>query len=328
MNARIPSSCLMTWLVAFTAGTAACIDYGVHDEDEEADERLVLEEVFTQFAEPAVDVLWVIDNTGSMAEEQAALAESFGAFAQGLVEQEVAYQLGVVTTDVSDDGAGVLHGLPWIITPQTADPEAAFTEAVQVGTDGQPPEAGFGAAWLALSEPLRSGANRGFRRDDALLHIVVVSDNDDESDELLGKDPAQHFLEFLEQEASAAGMEPMVSAVAGDVPDGCSGSSGRALAGTRYQQVVEATDGVFASICDADMDAVVQALGEMSLIYADSFELQAVPYTETLAVWVDDLRQEEGWSFDEQSNCVVFTQAPEPDATIRVRYTVLDEGEG
>ncbi len=309
----------------------ACVDYGMSDDDDQADERLVIEESFTQQAAPTVDVLWVVDNTGSMAREQQALASSFEAFVQALDAEGVSYQLGVITTDVSDEQAGLLQGVPWIVTPGQDDPVESFTQAVQVGIDGASPEAGLAAAVLALSEPAISEHNRGFRRPDTLLHVVAVSDNDDQSDGHLsgdtGQDVVDVFLDFFEAQAEVSGIDPIFSAVAGDTPSGCVGDAGRALPAQRYQEVVDATGGTFASICTGDMDAVVQGLGTASLVYPDTFTLQARPYLDTLVVWVDGERQDVGWSWQEESMAVVFEAPPPAGCSIRVRYTV-DESQG
>ncbi|MCX4245288.1 hypothetical protein [Paraliomyxa miuraensis] len=49
----------------------------------------------------AVDILFVIDNSGSMGSEQGALADSFGTFVQVLESQQVGanYRIGITTTD-------------------------------------------------------------------------------------------------------------------------------------------------------------------------------------------------------------------------------------
>jgi hypothetical protein len=63
-----------------------------------------------------VDILFVIDNSGSMGEEQAILAQNFGAFIQVLEQEEVEanYRIGVTTTD---------NGNPWCPVGATT-PEA------------------------------------------------------------------------------------------------------------------------------------------------------------------------------------------------------------
>src|SRR5687767_351818 len=51
-----------------------------------------------------VDILFVIDNSGSMAEEQALLSANFGAFISVLEREDVGanYRIGVTTTDVGN----------------------------------------------------------------------------------------------------------------------------------------------------------------------------------------------------------------------------------
>ncbi len=321
-------------LALTVAVVAGCVDYGVSDDDDQVRESLVIEESFTQVAEPMVDVLWVVDNTASMAREQTTLADAFEGFVAALDDQDVAYQLGVVTTDVSDDQAGVLQGVPWIITPEHDDPVQAFSDAVQVGIDGAGPEAGLAAAWLALTEPLISNENRGFRRPDSLLHVVVVSDSDDHSAASFepwladGESSVDFFLAFLEAEAEASGHEPIVSAVAGEIPSGCYGLAGRAQPANDYYDVVVATDGVFASICAGDMAPVLEGLGAASLLFADTFELQATPLPGTISVWVEGERVDtEYWAWQDNPSAVVFSDPPPADASIRVRYTVREDEE-
>ncbi len=60
-----------------------------------------------------LDVLWVIDNSSSMCQEQANLARNFQAFADSLAELDVDIRLGVVTTDVTDpEQSGRLQNTP------------------------------------------------------------------------------------------------------------------------------------------------------------------------------------------------------------------------
>ena len=51
---------------------------------------------------PKLDVLWVIDNSTSMCEEQASLAESLDALTERLLETGADIQAAVVTTDMED----------------------------------------------------------------------------------------------------------------------------------------------------------------------------------------------------------------------------------
>ncbi|MCP4435954.1 MAG: hypothetical protein GY812_10745, partial [Actinomycetia bacterium] len=136
---------------------------------------------------------------------------------------------------------GQLLGNPWIVTRESDDPIGDFARAVAVGTAGTADEAGLAAAVAALGEPLASGANRGFRRADAVLHVVVVSDADDHSDTLLD-DPSAAVAEVLAEATTQSGLPAMLSAVVGDEGTGCSGEYGDAAPGDTYNITAAGTD--------------------------------------------------------------------------------------
>ncbi len=81
---------------------AGCLD---HPLKEVKYEKLTeQEEVFPIAVNKDVDILFVIDNSGSMAEEQALLSENFAAFIDVLEDPEVRanYRIGVTTTDAGN----------------------------------------------------------------------------------------------------------------------------------------------------------------------------------------------------------------------------------
>lgn len=61
-------------------------------------------DVFTQKGAAQVDILWMIDNSGSMAAEQEKVAERFGEFFNQLIISGVDYHIGVITSDPDDNG--------------------------------------------------------------------------------------------------------------------------------------------------------------------------------------------------------------------------------
>ncbi len=295
-----------------------CVDYTIQDPDDVKPLPVVIEERFLQAPLPKVDVLFVVDGTGSMEEEQESFADAADAFVDVLDGLELSYQLGVTSTDPEQDGA--LLGRPWIITGAASDPSRALADALLVGTSSPPPAAGLYAASRALSDV--QGLNRGFRRADAGLHVVFVSDGDDESDAWLGDDPAAAFLAILEADAATSGRAARASAVVGDVPGGCSGETGTAEAGVRYTAVAEATGGAVGSICAADFGAIALALADAAVEWQSVFPLQATPEDGTVRVEVDGERMNEGWSVDATIPAVVFAAPPAPDVEIAVVYTV------
>lgn len=145
------------------------------------------------------DILFVIDNSNSMAEEQANLKANLGSFVSALKASPVAqdFHVGVTTPDVTVFGwdavgtpiqitsrtPGALIGSPAVLdgaSPTFVSDFQARVDAVGLGGAGW--EQPFRAMRLALTSPLLGGANAGFLRPGARLAVVFLSDEDDCSD--------------------------------------------------------------------------------------------------------------------------------------------------
>ncbi len=152
-----------------------------------------------------IDVLFLIDNSNSMAEEQANLATNFPKLIQKLDEGGLNYRVGVVTSDL---GAGSYPKLPSCekiegdkgkLVPMPQKPECpqmqdawiekikgktnvpgddisqAFACLAQVGVGG----CGFEHQLEAIYKALDPNVNPGFLRRDAALALIIISDEDD-----------------------------------------------------------------------------------------------------------------------------------------------------
>lgn len=153
----------------------------------------------------SMDILFVIDDSGTMWEEQENLIANFPLFIDVLDDYNTDYRIGVTTTsvnrtfkaqvpvlgliDVTTEGPdGILVGQddcdlpdPWI-SNTGQDVEGEFACAGKVGTGGATTEMPFAAIELALGEHSEAGGpNEGFYRagTDSLLVIVMITDEDD-----------------------------------------------------------------------------------------------------------------------------------------------------
>ena len=248
-------------------------------------------DVFMQASVPTVDVLWVVDNSSSMEEEQAALADNFPVFYKYLADlvdmeaEQEAFHIGVISTDIYDPNhQGKLIGDPHIITDATPQAGDVFAENVNVGLEGKGDEQGFRAAVLALSEPLISTDNETFLREHAHLFIIFVSDEDDRS---FGEVP--YFLRRFEQ-IKGIGNDGMVkvAAIVGDVPEvpeKCR-TEKNVEPGERYAELAEATGGIVLSICDDDFATNLDQLGFSAAGLRRFFPLSRLAIPESIHVWV------------------------------------------
>ena len=156
----------------------------------------------------AVDILFVIDNSQSMGEEQAKLRNNFRHFIEELLTQDISdFQIGVITTDMDPifnrEGRGRLvqadAHTPKIVTSSLTTTQIieALTKNANVGELGSNFEKPLEAIRAALDPDPQFGglihdpsANKGFLRDGALLAIIIVSDEDDCSHSGLSEDKA------------------------------------------------------------------------------------------------------------------------------------------
>ena len=297
----------------------ACSDYGLDPIDAEGPEvSALVEDRFVQAGAPAVDVLFVVDDTPSMAAEQSALGTSFGALASALAAADVRWQVGVTTTTMVADPAGWLLGAPYVLASSTPDAEFAVGQRLVVGLGGSGPEAGIAAALRAL-ELSAGGPNRGFRRPNAALHVVFVSDGDDRSDEWLGTDPLAELIAVINAEGRSAARPARVHAITGPA-GGCTSDVAAAGPAPRYLAAVSATGGTWTSICEADSTALVSRIAERAVTWSAEFPLSATPVDGRLTVKVDGAPIGAGWVLATDPARLVFDAPPREDAEIIVRY--------
>ncbi len=274
--------------------------------------KLERSDLFTQGGEEvSADILFVVDDSASMDEEQGRLGENFSAFVDVLAGTYADWQIGVITTDPGE--LGVLRSP--ILTPDTPDLDTAFNAAVAVGTDGSRDEQGLLTAALAVNPSV----NPGLVRPTSALNVVFVSDEDDHA-----PDAVDLYLGVLESAAGTGGFR--AHALVGDLPAGCVSGTSAADAGTRYLQAVTETDGWSDSICADDYSTLLARVGLDVAGWDTTFYLERVPDPTTLVVLVDGVvipeRAQDGWQYSPGDNAVVFdgNAIPRPGMVIEIDY--------
>jgi hypothetical protein len=149
---------------------------------------------------PPADVLFIIDNSCSMFEEQNAIANNIGTMISTLQASTIDWHLGVVSTDMTNtqQHAGKLQqagGNSWV-DASTAQPETAFAQMAIMGTGGDFEEKGRAAAYTMVEVKPDIPRNQGFLREDATLTFVFVSDEEDQSGSI--PIPRPEFREWME----------------------------------------------------------------------------------------------------------------------------------
>ena len=253
----------------------------------------------------AVDMLFAVDRSASLTDVLQGISDSFGGLIAGLERQGADYQVAAVAqNDGCMLGETAIIDSSMSATEQQAAWDAQMCLANDCGVAFTNAERAFTLVESALSSAntASGGCNAGFLRPDARLVLVGISDEPEQSPY-----PYTHYLSLF-QALKVAPWDVVVSAIGGPSPSGCTG----AMAYTGMYEAVVATGGQFHSICSADFDAAMDALGEGAVPTWDAFTLSETPVPESVEVHVDGVEQSVGWSYSSADNAVVFEAAYTP----------------
>lgn len=311
---------------------------------------VAVEDTFELGANPAVDVLFVVDDSNTMGKLHTAAGVTFANLEAAFTAAGSDWQIGVTTTDFDDPAARgrlveVSGGGDRVLDPSDDVLGDRFQNAMNVGVDGSQTERGLQAAWAAVTSPLATHENAGFVRDDARLAIVILSDEDDCSDEgdLGVVDPSDcqtrpDVLTPLDEYVTRfSGLKDVPGDVAvhalvetGDLETGC----GLPNPGTRYVDVARRTGGIVLPPCGDFGGLMDQLAGELVGLRraypltrtADVTSLEVTVESATLGTTalVEDLAGATGWTYDAAANALLLGSevALSLDSTVRIAYTV------
>lgn len=304
-------------------------------------------DTFYQLEVTEVDILFVVDNSNSMLEEQAALAAGFDSFVAELEGANSNFHIGVISTDQdsADPERGYLIGDPPFLSIED-DYVSQFKERVSIGTGGSDKEKGLQAAAYALSPEMLVTHNGEFLRPDANLLVVIVSDEEDCSDD--GRLDALDSIACYEQpelltpvgtlvsrifESKLNGEFVQIAGFIGPYDDSCADS----YPGRRYAEAAKLTGGLLSRVCDPDWSAVMYDLGLNAVGILDTFKLSKPADAETIEVTVDQDGDgpgapypvpgdpSNGWTYDAVYGTLTFhgIAVPQKGSTIVITYDIL-----
>lgn len=276
----------------------------------------------------AVDILFVIDDSGSMSEHQANLAQNVKLFTQTMLANQILdYHIGVVTSNMDTPPYNPVPGAAWkgelwgttkYVSRQTAGGAAVLESNLQPGTNGSGTEMFFTPVQAALTPPQLTGPNVGFYRADAYLAVIFLTDADDQS-----QMSAADFYKFL---VNLKGGDPSkIIAYGVNIPSAdktCSRS------GEPEPQKLEAfyklTAAKTLDLCDVDYGTKLAALGDDlvrrvgSVLYLTRpAQPDTIKVTFGSQVVPNDVKT--GWIYDPSRNGLIFGDEidlkPEPPGT-------------
>ena len=262
---------------------------------------------FTQISNTtnAVEFLWVIDNSGSMRDDQQRTGNSFPTLVDDILDMQIGFKMEIITTDNANGlSGGTLTSL------QAQNDRGAFksdfARKINVGINGNPSEKG-----LLMSDNFFK-ANPNWANQNVLLVIIYISDEDDRSTSSV-KSYVDKILKLKQQ----TGLVKIFSIV-----DTTSNNSNR---GRRYisasnmtSGVVENINGNFTTIFQNLATAIIKLIPSFALtLPKDSLDVNSISVSVNGATVPDNQ-----YNYDSTTNSILFKQAfiPAQGASILVRY--------
>lgn len=291
----------------------------VHTQGHRGDQQ---SELFEQGEWGKLDILVVVDSSGSMIEEQTNLSTKLAPLLSHVSRAD--WQISVVTTDPA---AGCQRAL---IKKSDANAATKFQNAVMAaGTKGTGYEEGVSQAVAGLK--CVSWGQRWLRSDSAIA-VLILSDEDNcsENSEAVyrcanASTRRSTFLTDYLSSIRTIGQDARVYGLIWHPSMSQSQCSTALVKGHEYAAAITATSGTWGSICDADYSPTLRAMSQdIAQILKYEFDLAHAPDDGTLQITVDG----QIWDkFTLEGRHVKFTEVPPFGAKVDVSYRHGKEGE-
>ncbi len=293
-----------------------------------------------------VDLLIVVDNSGSMASKQQAIQSNLDHLWNRIAAANADFHIAVTSSGMTPYTAGwsqcpggasggeagrffpVDNSHPRMLTPQTPNVKAALFSSIEVGICHWD-ERFFEPAVAALTNPLASATkapgtsfpadgNAGFLRDDARLAILVVTDTDDDN-KMANPPPVAGYVQQLI--AVKHGAKDLISFAAIVPLSNC--AAAEAYPTPRFAEAAAALNGKLFDACDlGNYGAVLENAAGSLMLPLTSFPLSTHPRDPLAIVVAVNGVTVTGWSYDAGANRIVFppTAVPQPGSHITAKY--------
>tara|TARA_Y100000768_G_scaffold388826_1_gene387592 strand:+ start:14472 stop:15566 length:1095 start_codon:yes stop_codon:yes gene_type:complete len=281
------------------------------------------EEKFIQTAttkSQEVEIIWVIDNSGSMENNQTKLAESFDSFIDTFLvngKSDFPFKMGVTTTEAYRNDKDKWED--YDLTSYAAESDLTlfkenFKKAVKVGDGGSGDERCLESAFTMVeNDP------NWFGGDETLSVYILVSDEPEQSfkdtnnNDITIAQWAQKF-QNLKSDPANTKFYPIVAIEEVQYSQHTEGDIGN-----RYLELAQLTGGIRSNIHEP-FDAILENIGNTikDLVYDHSLNKNRKIAGETVKVYINGVEQKTGWEYT--TNAIKMDSPPAAGSEVRVTY--------
>ncbi len=280
-------------------------------------EESSIQESFTQettvdIKKSFVDILFVIDNSGSMGDEQAALADNFDSFIDKFLTLNIDFKIGIITSDSSynRDSQKQLNSTEAKVD-ETKFKELFKKKIIKLGIGGSGHEMPADYTKKFLKNYPKWSAK------DAYLAIIIISDENDISPKDVN---LVEYLKTLKEDEDLVKVFAIVTLEKIFTDEASYGES--------HINAAKATGGSYHSIRDP-FDSILDSFGKTITELATRFKIEKKLSTDELAnirIRVDGTEvAREAWTFNTKNNSISFNEGhmPAPESKVEILFVEL-----
>lgn len=286
------------------------------------------EEIFSQGQASGlqgVDITWVVDNSGSMGGEQAALQQNVSSFVSNFLDDtngdgvgdkaKFPFKMIVTSTEAYLSGKAKFFSPagsaePYNLTSTFAESDfnafkTTFEEAVLIGLGGSGSEKA-----LSSADALYMAKSDWYGGNDTISVYIILTDEPEQS---TNKTIAEWvaYYQGLKDDPSKTRFYPIINPSKD--------------AGNRYAELAQLTGGTVYSI-NNPFDQILNdiSLEVTNLIDRFSLKQDREIIEDSVMVYINDVPQLTGWKLN--NHVIVFDTEPPADAVIKVTYNYYNPG--
>lgn len=238
------------------------------------------------------DILFVVDNSVSMEDEQSNMSARFPLFIKNLMQ--INWRVGVITTDVDDEDYSfsdgqlqeVQNGVSYLDS-KSSEAEASFSRVIQRRESGSPYEQGIYATYRFLER--QKNTKESFMRTDASLNVVFLTDADETPYEnsngvtiVQKRNKPDELVKYLRSHWPMKKFQ-FHSIVVNEGDTDCLSQSDNESYGIAYETLSKATNGVKGSVCAKDYGSQLQFMSEKIKDLVKMLTLECAPAYDSVA---------------------------------------------
>lgn len=224
----------------------------------------------------AIDILFVVDNSGSMSTEQAEIKNRISGFISKL--QNINWQIGVTSTD-HDGVLSTFGNSKQVLTYQDSNPDDLLGDAVHMGANGSGTERGIYSTYRTIQRAVTfpTSSQAQLIRDKAAFATVLISDEDECSTGCSASVVPSSPQGLLDLVTNSYGVEKrfafhsIIYIPGTNCPTGLS-------PGNTYKQLTDLTHGILGDVCAASYADQLASIGDSVIDLVTSVQLKCTPY--------------------------------------------------